>query len=129
MTKEAGELSFDELASRLASGDISRHEALNWLGAALLGVRWPSHRVLPRQQRPHGAMRSPVDLLITGNDRGPGSNSLGPTLVPLFTGGRGSGILRIPLPLFCIVRADRDRIDPIVPTRRILVNTTCCGLG
>jgi hypothetical protein len=37
MTKEAGERSFDELASLLASGDISRLEALKWLGAALLG--------------------------------------------------------------------------------------------
>jgi hypothetical protein len=37
MTKEAGERTFDELASLLASGDISRLEALKWLGAALLG--------------------------------------------------------------------------------------------
>jgi hypothetical protein len=37
MTKEAGERSFDELASGLASGSISRAKALKWLGAALLG--------------------------------------------------------------------------------------------
>jgi hypothetical protein len=37
MTKEAGERSFDELASGLASGSLSRGKALKWLGAALLG--------------------------------------------------------------------------------------------
>jgi len=33
----ARDSSLDELASGLASGDISRLEALKWLGAALLG--------------------------------------------------------------------------------------------
>jgi hypothetical protein len=37
MTREAGERSFDELAIGLASGRVSRREALKWLGAALLG--------------------------------------------------------------------------------------------
>jgi hypothetical protein len=37
MSKEVRERSFDELASSLASGDISRREALKWLAAALLG--------------------------------------------------------------------------------------------
>lgn len=37
MTKEAGERSFDELASGLASGSISRGKALRLMGAALVG--------------------------------------------------------------------------------------------
>jgi hypothetical protein len=37
MTKAARERSFDELGSGLASGEVSRREALKWLGAALLG--------------------------------------------------------------------------------------------
>jgi hypothetical protein len=37
MSPQARDRSFDEMASRLASGDISRLEALKWLGAALLG--------------------------------------------------------------------------------------------
>src|SRR5215211_4604175 len=37
MTKEAGERSFDELASGLASGNISRGKALRLMGAALVG--------------------------------------------------------------------------------------------
>ena len=37
MSAEARERSFDALASRLASGSISRGEALKWMGAALLG--------------------------------------------------------------------------------------------
>ena len=37
MTKEAGERSFDELASGLASGSLSRGKALRLMGAALLG--------------------------------------------------------------------------------------------
>ena len=37
MTKEAGERSFDELASGLASGTLSRGKALRLMGAALLG--------------------------------------------------------------------------------------------
>jgi hypothetical protein len=37
MTKEAGERSFDELASGLASGDVSRGKALKLMGAALVG--------------------------------------------------------------------------------------------
>jgi hypothetical protein len=37
VSQETANRYFDELASRLASGDISRLEALKWLGAALLG--------------------------------------------------------------------------------------------
>src|SRR4051812_25766638 len=37
MSPEARERSFDEMASGLASGGMSRLEALKWLGAALLG--------------------------------------------------------------------------------------------
>jgi hypothetical protein len=37
MTKEAGERSFDELASGLASGTLSRGKALRLMGAALVG--------------------------------------------------------------------------------------------
>ena len=37
MSPEARERSFDELARGLASGGVSRREALKWLGAALLG--------------------------------------------------------------------------------------------
>jgi hypothetical protein len=37
MAPEARERSFDQLATGLASGDISRREALKWMGAALLG--------------------------------------------------------------------------------------------
>jgi len=37
MTEEARERSFDSLARGLASGDVSRRDALKWLGAALLG--------------------------------------------------------------------------------------------
>jgi hypothetical protein len=37
MTKEAGERSFDELASGLASGTLSRGRALKLMGAALVG--------------------------------------------------------------------------------------------
>jgi hypothetical protein len=37
MTREAGERSFDELASGLASGTLSRGKALRLLGAALVG--------------------------------------------------------------------------------------------
>ena len=40
MTKEVGERSFDELASGLASGTLSRGKALRLMGAALLGARW-----------------------------------------------------------------------------------------
>ena len=37
MSREARGRSFDELATGLASGDMSRREVLRWLGAALLG--------------------------------------------------------------------------------------------
>ena len=37
MTKEARERSFDELASELASGTLSRGKALRLIGAALVG--------------------------------------------------------------------------------------------
>ena len=37
MTEETRERSFDALARGLASGDVSRRDALRWLGAALLG--------------------------------------------------------------------------------------------
>jgi hypothetical protein len=35
--ERTGASSFDELAVGLSSGDLSRREALKWLGAALLG--------------------------------------------------------------------------------------------
>jgi len=37
MATDKGASSFDELAKELASGGVSRREALMWLGAALLG--------------------------------------------------------------------------------------------
>jgi hypothetical protein len=44
MSPEAREHSFDEVARGLGSGGMSRREALKWMGAALLGGAWPSHR-------------------------------------------------------------------------------------
>jgi hypothetical protein len=38
MTEDRSESTFDELARRLASGDVSRGQALKLVGGALLGA-------------------------------------------------------------------------------------------
>jgi hypothetical protein len=48
-------------------------------------------------------------------------------MVALFTEVPSRGILRSPYRASCIVRANRVGIALIVPTRRILVNTTYSG--
>jgi hypothetical protein len=62
VSQETTNRSFDELASGLASGSISRSKALRLMGAALVGARWPpSASVRPlRTLRAVSAMGSTV---------------------------------------------------------------------
>jgi hypothetical protein len=77
MTKEAGERYFDELASGLASGSISRGRALKLMGAALVGGALASVPGVTVAQRPAQAQTTtcpnPAEACCTCSYNEPGT--------------------------------------------------------